>query len=56
LIYFLNIFKITIACGKVIEAKNEKNKASKITRSFAAKYNNVIPHNDTNQYQNAVFK
>lgn len=45
---------MTKAWGKVIDAKNEKNKASKIIRSFANTYKTEIPTIDRIQYPNAV--
>jgi hypothetical protein len=47
---------ITSACGKVIAARNEKNKASKTCLSFKKRYNMPIPTNETIQYTNAFRK
>ena len=47
---------MTIACGNVIEAKNEKKSASKINMSFEIKYKTPIPNKEIIQYKKAVLK
>jgi hypothetical protein len=47
---------MTNACGKVIAARNEKNKALKISSSLNNKYRTKIPTNEAIQYTNAALK